>query len=909
MSNELSGNEIRRQFLDFFASKGHTIVRSASLVPTGDSTLLFTNAGMVQFKDIFLGTDSRPYSRACDSQKCMRVAGKHNDLDDVGRDDRHHTFFEMLGNWSFADYYKKEAISWAWELLTKVWGLDPSKLYATVFRDEKGEIPADDEAYEIWCSQPGMDPTHVQYFGRKENFWEMADTGPCGPCSEIHIDLGPDACDKKDVPGHVCCVNGDCARYTELWNNVFIQYNRIDKDTLVPLAHKFVDTGMGFERIVAVLQNKNSNYKTDLFAPMMRTLLELTGNTEEEMYANFTPYRVVADHARAAAFLIADGVTPGNLGRNYICRMIIRRAIRFGQQIGLKNFMSKVADAVIESYGDAYPELKKNRKAILNSIDFEEERFNKTLDNGIARLTEIIDEMKKSGKTVVDGATCFTLYSTYGLPLEITHDFVRDLGFDVDREGFEKANIEHQEASKGSKFKEMGSADTEKYEAYLKELISEGKLPEGKVLQNPYTLDPVQTTAVLLLKNGEASAVLNEDEEAEIVTPATNFYLEMGGQIGDTGEIIGEDGSIFVVESVRKPAAGMIVHCGKMTRGSITLGDKVSVRVNVRRRHDIMRNHTATHLLHAALHQVVGEEARQAGSYVSDTRLRFDFNSNKALTQEQLSEIEEIVNENILSDQIVYTKIENINEALDEGVTALFNEKYGEEVRVVRIGENGGISAELCGGTHVLNTGEIGLFVIVSEGSVATGIRRIEAITGREASARVRKAASSMRQMAAILSVPVEEVVQKAEQNQAAIQKAVKDIAEIRAKLAMTKFDDLKRQSVQIEDTNVLAVQVPDATPETLREMADRFKSENPNAVGVFSTVQNGQAVFIVNVSDELVKRGIKAGDIAKQISAIAGGSGGGRPNMAQAGGKIPEKIPESLNLAVKLIREKIGKH
>ena len=908
MCNEHSGNAIRQQFLDFFASKGHTIVRSASLVPTGDSTLLFTNAGMVQFKDIFLGTDSRPYSRACDSQKCMRVAGKHNDLDDVGRDDRHHTFFEMLGNWSFADYYKKEAISWAWELLTKVWGLDPSKLYATVFRDEKGEIPADEEAYEIWCSQPGMEPSHVQYFGRKENFWEMADTGPCGPCSEIHIDLGPDACDKKDVPGHVCCVNGDCARYTELWNNVFIQYNRIDKDTLVPLAHKFVDTGMGFERIVAVLQNKNSNYKTDLFAPMMRTLLELTGKSEEEMYANFTPYRVVADHARAAAFLIADGVTPGNLGRNYICRMIIRRAIRFGQQIGLKNFMSKVADAVIESYGDAYPELKKNRKAILNSIDFEEDRFNKTLDNGIAKLNEIIEDMKKSGKTVVDGATCFTLYSTYGLPLEITHDFVRDLGFDVDREGFEKSNIEHQEASKGGKFKEMGNADAEKYEAYLKQLVSDGKLPEGKVVQNPYTLDPVSTAAVMLLKDGEPAAILNENEEAEIVTPVTGFYLEMGGQIGDTGEIIGEDGSVFTVESVRKPAAGMIVHCGKMTRGSINLGDNVSVQVNTRRRHDIMRNHTATHLLHAALHQVVGEEARQAGSYVSDTRLRFDFNSNKALTPEQLTEIENIVNENILSDQIVYTKIENINEALNEGVTALFNEKYGEEVRVVRIGENGMTSAELCGGTHVSNTGEIGLFVIVSEGSVATGIRRIEAITGREASARVRKAAGNMRHLAAILSVPVEEVVQKAEQNQDAIQKAAKEIAEFRAKLAMTKFDELKKKAVQVSDANVLAIQVPDATPDTLRAMADKFKDENPNAVGVFSTVQNGQAVFIVNVSDELIKRGIKAGEIAKQISALAGGSGGGRPNMAQAGGKIPEKIPESLDMALKLIRDKLAK-
>ena len=907
MSKEFSGNEIRRQFLDFFEKKGHTIVRSASLVPTGDSTLLFTNAGMVQFKDIFLGTDSRPYSRASDSQKCMRVAGKHNDLDDVGGDDRHHTFFEMLGNWSFADYYKKEAISWAWELLTQVWGLDPSKLYATVFKDEKGEIPADEEAYNIWCSQPGMDPSHVLYFGRKENFWEMADTGPCGPCSEIHIDLGEDGCDMQGKE-HNCAVNGDCGRFTELWNLVFIQCNRVDKDTLVPLPNKFVDTGMGFERIVSVLQNKGSNYKTDLFAPTMRVLRELTGKTDEEMYADFTPYRVIADHGRAATFLIGDGVTPGNMGRNYICRMIIRRAVRFGQQIGLKDpFMAKVADAVIESYGDAYPEIRKNRKAILESMDWEEARFKKTLDNGIAHLNEILESLKAEGKTVIDGATCFDLHSTYGLPLEITRDLVRDQGFDVDREGFLAAQETHRKASGSGSFKSMNSDDTEIYNGYLKQLIADGKLPSGKVEQDPYTLEPVRTQAVMLIRNGEPAAELEEDDEAEIIVPSTGFYLEMGGQIGDKGTITAEDGSVFTVESVRKPCAGLIVHRGRMTKGSIAAGDNVSVAVDARLRHDIMRNHTATHLLHAALHQVIGPEARQAGSYVSDTRLRFDFNSNKALTPEQLTEVENIVNENILSDQIVYTKVENINDAINEGVTALFNEKYGEQVRVVRIGENGATSAELCGGTHVSNTGEIGLFVIVSEGSVATGIRRIEAITGREASARVRQAASSLRTAASIMSVPMEEVVQKVEQNQQALAKAAKEIAEFKAKLALNKFDELKQKALRIGDTDVLAIQVPDANPETLREMADRFKNEHPNAIGVFSTVLNNQAVFIVNVAEELVKRGVKAGDIAKQISAVAGGSGGGRPTMAQAGGKIPEKIPESLDLAVKIIREKLG--
>lgn len=904
-----SGNEIRQQFIDFFAGKEHTVVRSASLVPAGDKTILFTNAGMVQFKDVFLGTDKRPYTRATDSQKCMRVAGKHNDLEDVGRDDSHHTFFEMLGNWSFGDYYKKEAITWAWELLTEVWGLDKSKLYATCFKDEKGEVASDEEAYEIWKSQPGMDPTHVMYFGRKENFWEMADTGPCGPCSEIHMDMGPDHCNMKDVPGHVCRVNGDCSRYMELWNLVFMQYNRLDKDTLAPLAHTHVDTGMGFERIVSVLQNKDSNYKTDLFAPMMRTLKELTGVTDEEMYANFTPYRVVADHARAASFLVADGVTPGNMGRNYVCRMIIRRAVRFGQQLGLKDpFMAKVADAVIESYGDAYPELVKHRDLVLEAIDLEERRFNTTLENGINRLNEIVAEMKEKGETVIDGKACFDLYATHGLPLEITFDIVRDLGLDVDREGFAKAQEEHRIASGGGKaIGKMGGEDAEHYEELLKTLVADGLLKDGKVVQDPYTLEGVNTSVAMIVQNGEPVAAVNEEETAEIVTPETHFYLEMGGQVGDEGTITTPDGALFKVESVRKPCAGLIVHCGTMVKGAIMKGDEVTVAVDPINRNNIMRNHTATHLLHAALRQVVGEEARQAGSYVSPTRLRFDFNSNKPLTAEQLAEVENIVNENIMLDLPVYTRVEKIADAMKEGVTALFNEKYGEEVRVVRIGENGSCSAELCGGTHVSNTSEIGLFVIVSEGSVSTGIRRIEAITGREASHRVRENMASVRAMANTLNVSVDDVFAKVEQNQAAIAKATKEIADFKAKLALNKFDELKKKAVELKDAHVLAIEVPDANADTLRAMADKFKEEHPNAVGVFSTVANGQAMFIVNVADELVKRGLKAGDLAKQISAVAGGSGGGRPNMAQAGGKNPEKISEALDLAVKLVKEKLG--
>ena len=533
MTKKMTGAEIRQSFIDFFKSKGHTFVPSSSLVPGGDQTLLFTNAGMVQFKDVFLGTDTRPYTRAVNSQKCMRVAGKHNDLDDVGRDDSHHTFFEMLGNWSFGDYYKKEAIAWAWELLIKEWGVNPALLYFTCFKDDKGNLPTDTEAADEWAKQPGLDPTHILYYGRKDNFWEMADTGPCGPCSEIHIDLGPKYCDKSAVPGHECKVNGDCKRYLEIWNLVFIQYNRVNQTQFDPLPHKHVDTGMGFDRIVSILQNVDSNYRTDQFFPMIEKIQELAGQTTEQVSANFTPYRVIADHVRAATFLIADGVVPGNIGRNYVCRMIIRRAARFGSKLGLNEpFLAKIAEVTISLYGQAFPELVKNSATILDNLTREEKRFARTVESGVGYLDEILVEMKKTGTSTLDGKKAFELYATHGLPLELTRDIVREEGLEVDERGFKEAMEEHRlQSGAGKAFGQMSGDKVEMYRATLSTLVKNGKLSDSGVEYNPYEWLSTKGEVLALFSDGIAISSAETDTPIEIIVPKTGFYIESGGQV------------------------------------------------------------------------------------------------------------------------------------------------------------------------------------------------------------------------------------------------------------------------------------------------------------------------------------------------------------------------------------------
>ncbi|MGB9669100.1 MAG: alanine--tRNA ligase, partial [Anaerolineales bacterium] len=539
-SNDFSGAKIRQKFIDFFVERGHTFVPSSSLVPGGDQTLLFTNAGMVQFKDVFLGTDKRPYTRATNSQKCMRVAGKHNDLEDVGRDDTHHTFFEMLGNWSFGDYYKKEAISWAWELLTEVWKIPKESLWVTCFRDDQGDIPEDSEAADYWRIQHGLNPEHILYFGRKENFWEMAETGPCGPCSEIHIDRGAEYCDKKDVPGHVCRVNGDCKRFLELWNLVFIQYNRLNPTQLQPLPAKHVDTGMGLERIVSILQNVKSNYRTDLFWPMMKRVQELCGHSDEQREFNLTPYRVIADHSRAATFLIADGVVPGNTGRNYVCRMIIRRAARFGSKIGLNEpFLAKIAEVVIQEYGDFYPELQRNRNPILEAITREEVRFHRTLDSGLTKLENLIEKLKESSSNILAGEQAFDLYATYGLPLEITKDILEEQKLSVDEAGFFQAMENHRLASgAGETFGELGGEDVDIYRSVFEKLIGENKLPSQGVSYDPYSSTTVEGNILAFFRNGQFTQSVQKGDQVEVLLPKTCFYVESGGQVSDQGWIV-----------------------------------------------------------------------------------------------------------------------------------------------------------------------------------------------------------------------------------------------------------------------------------------------------------------------------------------------------------------------------------
>ncbi|NQU29970.1 MAG: alanine--tRNA ligase, partial [Anaerolineae bacterium] len=661
-----TGAQIRQEFIDFFDEHQHTFVPSSSLVPGGDATLLFTNAGMVQFKDVFLGTYKRPYTRAVNSQKVMRVAGKHNDLEDVGRDDTHHTFFEMLGNWSFGDYYKKEAIEWAWQLLTEVWKLPKENLYATVFKDEKGEIPADEEAAGYWQEQPGFDSSRLFYMGRKDNFWEMADTGPCGPCSEIHIDLRPE---EGDVTEEIL----DTDRFIELWNLVFIQYNRLGPNTLDPLPATHVDTGMGFERILAVLQGVDSNYKTDIFAGALAAIRELTGDDEEAMLANFTPYRVIADHARTAAFLIADGVVPGNIGRNYVCRMIIRRAARFGGKLYLQEpFLARVADAVVDTYGEFYPELENNRQTILDNLTREELRFAKTVESGTAYLDDLLDGLKKSGEKVLAGDKAFNLYATYGLPFEITRDIAKEKDLDVDENGFRTAMDKHRIASGGGKaMGALGGEDAEMYANLVTELKDIGKLGQDGVLYDPYTKLKAEGEILSLVVDGTPVESAKDGDMVEVVLPETGFYVESGGQVGDTGVIAGADWRIEIT-SLRKPSPGLIVHVGEVESGIPKVGDLATATVDQARRKDIMRNHTATHLLHAALDVVLGSHARQAGSLVAPDRLRFDFTHPEALTTQEIEKVERYVNERILEDHFLEIETKSLQEAMDGGATALF---------------------------------------------------------------------------------------------------------------------------------------------------------------------------------------------------------------------------------------------
>jgi len=908
MPKPRTANEIRKSFIDFFVKKyGHTWVPSASLVPGGDATLLFTNSGMVQFKDVFLGMETRPYVRAVDSQKCLRVAGKHNDLEDVGFDDTHHTFFEMLGNWSFGDYYKKEAIAWAWELLTREWGLPKERLYASVFKDDQGNIPTDEEAASNWLKQPGFDKSHLVYYGRADNFWEMADTGPCGPNSEIYYDFG----ETYGKLGKRLDGEPDLAhpRFVEIWNLVFIQYNRSSPTKLDPLPAKHVDTGMGFERITSILQGVDGNYRTDLFTPIMAEIQKLAHHNDKQRDENFTPYRVIADHSRAATFLIADGVVPGNVGRNYVTRMIIRRGARFGSKLGLNEpFLAPLAEVIIKNYGEAYPELVKNRKTILDNLTREEERFQRTVESGVAQLENLFANLKTS--ETLSGDAAFELYATYGLPFEITRDIAKERGFQVDEAGFRSAMEEHRLASGGGQaMGELGGDHGTVYAEILKDLQKKKKLTKKGVKYNPYEDLETKGEILALVHDGKPVKSSKSGEQVGVLLPATSFYIASGGQISDTGTINSATGkwSIKVTDTIQ-PAAGAVVHIGEVMKGNPKVGDKAVVQVDRRRRQDIMRNHTATHLLHAALHQVLGEHARQAGSLVAPDRLRFDFTHPQAPGKEELAKIEDLVNNWVLDNHELHIEYKPLEQAKKEGAIALFGEKYGTEVRTIQIGENGKpFSYELCGGTHVEHTGDIGLFLITSEGSAAAGIRRIEAVTGRGAYEIAKKRNEILLQTAIILKANALEVANKALSVQKELSDANKQLITLRNQVAHKGIEGIIENVPLVSGIPLLTAALPGANAVALRQVADRFREKYPSGVALLVGTEDGRATLIAAVTKDLVARGLQAGDLVKQAAEVLEGSGGGKPELAQAGGKDNGHVAEALAKAEPWVKSKLG--
>jgi len=912
-----SSAQIRQEFLDFFAARDHTIVPSASLVPVDDPTLLFTNAGMNQFKNIFLGLERREYTRAADTQKCMRVAGKHNDLEDVGPSAYHHTLFEMLGNWSFGDYYKEEAITWAWELLTTIWGLPKGDLYATVFEDDTGDLGVDGEAAEHWRSKTDIDPDHIMLFGRKDNFWEMGDTGPCGPCSEIHLDRGPDYCNKQDDDGHVCAVNGDCERFAELWNLVFIQYNRHDADRLSELPAKHIDTGMGFERIVNVLQGARTNYETDLFMPIILHTQEMLEQSDEQRDANIIAYRVIADHARAMAFLIGDGVLPSNEGRGYVLRLLIRRAARFGRRIGFEGaFLARVAEVAIEVMGKHFRELADRQAFILKTITEEEERFHQTLSTGLDRLDELMADLVAREQTVIPGEDAFRLYDTFGFPLDITRDVAQEHGFSVDEEGYQEAlQTQRARARAATQFGSPETADLQIYFGVLEDLRSRKVVGEDGVLP-VYEENEVQheTTVAALLQEGRPVDASQTGQTVEIVLPETPFYVESGGQVSDTGLILcpleGEEEPKWEVQitAVRRPVPGLIVHTGDVLRGTVRQGDPVVAVVDYERRLDIMRNHTATHILHSELRYVLGEHVHQAGSQVAPDRLRFDFTHSNMLTEEELGSVEQSVNDAILANYPVDVDQSSYAEALESGAMALFGEKYGDQVRTIKIGyPSQEFSFELCGGTHVLRTSEIGLFHILTEGSVGAGVRRIEAVTGREAQRLVQARMSELERAATFLGSQPGEVDRRVLSLLDEVQGLRKEVTRLQQAVAKRDFELLLDRVQDVRGVQVLAAQVEVADEGTMREMTDWFRDKLGSGVVVLGASIDRRPRLVAAVTPDLVERGLHAGRMIQEISKVVGGGGGGRPTMAQAGGHDLSRLPEALEKVSEWVAEKLN--
>ena len=876
----MTGDEIRRQFLEYFKKHHHQQVRSSSLVPQDDPTLLFTNAGMVQFKRTFLGEEKRGYNRAVTSQKCVRAGGKHNDLENVGYTARHHTFFEMLGNFSFGDYFKEKAIEFAWNLLTNGYGLPADKLYASVFLD-------DDEAYGLWHRMIGLPEDRIVRLGEKDNFWAMGDTGPCGPCSEILIDRGEQyGCGRPE-----CQVGCDCDRYLEIWNLVFMQFNRDETGKMTPLPRPSIDTGMGLERIVSVVQNVATNYDTDLILPVMKAAETLSGKRIGEAHDSDVAMKVIADHSRAAAFLIGDGVLPSNEGRGYVLRRIMRRAIRYGRNIGLtRPFLHKTAGAVCDMMKPAYPELSEASAFITKVIQNEEQRFSETLDNGLRLLNDTLQEMKVQGQTVVPGDVVFKLYDTFGFPVDIVRDVIRDERMTVDMIGFESAmETQRTQSRTVTKFTSAGDA--------FKQLAANGVKPEFV----GYHQTSCAATVLVLAIDGQEIPDAAAGQQIEIVTAVTPFYGESGGQAGDVGAITSHDvhaGLQIQITGTLKDPAGIIIHQGKIISGTIRKGDSVVLTVDRQQREATACNHTATHMLHAALRSVLGDHVKQAGSLVNPERLRFDFTHFSQVEPVALEQIEQIVNQRIRENVPVDIEEMDADIAFKSGAMALFEEKYGDRVRVITLGS---FSKELCGGTHTQRTGNIGVFKIVSEASVASGVRRIEAFTGKSAMNHIQKTFRMLQDSAALLKIRPDDMplrIDKLLNHQKALEKDVEKLkADIAKGSAETAMDDIRT----VGDTAVLVKKIAADSPAALRDMADQFKDRIKSGVVVLGSVSAGKVLLVALVTKDLTKR-FHAGAIVKEISGLVGGSGGGRPDMAQAGGTLPDKLDEALQKVFEVI-------
>ena len=867
--------EIRKAFLDFFAERGHEVVASSPLLPAGDSTLLFANAGMNQFKDVFAGRERRSYSRACSSQKCVRAGGKHNDLENVGYTARHHTFFEMLGNFSFGDYFKREAIRFAWDLLVEVYRLPVERLWFTVFTD-------DDDAARLW-EEVGAPRDRILRFGEKDNFWSMGETGPCGPCSEIHYDRGPDPL----APGRAALVNGPGDAVVEIWNLVFMQFERDSGGTLHPLPRPSIDTGAGLERLTAVLQGVETNYDTDLFVPVLARIGELVARPYDPQDELAPAYRVIADHIRATVFLMTDGVVPSNEGRGYVLRRIIRRALRYGRKLGLDGaFLHTLAPVVAAEMGPVYPELVERLGAVATQLEQEEQRFARTLNSGTDVAQRELERLKRAGSAAVPGRTAFDLYQTHGIPVELLEEFAQEEGLELDRAGFDEALEEERQRGQASWRGDLQTRFRAEYET----------LSENGVVSHfiGYEHLEVPSEVIALLGEHGEVPVLEAGHRGEVVLEETPFYPESGGQAGDTGELLWAGGRARVTDA-RKPLEGLIVHRVEVLEGALRVGREVVARVTEGLRFDTQRNHTATHLLHAALRAVLGEATQQAGSLVEPDRLRFDFSWGRPVGLAELHEIERRVNAEILRNQTVSKQFMRLDVARELGAMALFGEKYGDTVRVVSIGD-GAVSRELCGGCHVQRTGDIGSFAIVSERGIAAGVRRIEAVTGNGAVRQQQDRTRLASELAGRYQTSFEQLPALLEKREQRLAELEEEVRALKHRLASGGVggDEVR---VEVDGFTVLARRVPEMAPSDLRNLADTLRQKLGSGVVLLGMESGGKATLLAAVTDDVVDR-VHAGNLVRELAAIVGGRGGGKPNLAQAGGPNVARLDEALAAA-----------